>query len=264
MFSNKTGYNASTSIHVEKRGGVVGREWRDFKLLMRSVPCAVVALFAVSVVLMNLLANKELHTGLPWLALDCGFLVSWLSFLVMDMITKRFGARASIQISAFAVTCNLFVCAVLIVVKHIPGNWGAFYDFGLVEVNQALNNTFGGTWYVLFGSTVAFLASAVVNALLNAAIGRATTTSGFRHFALRSYVSTMLAQFVDNLIFALIVSYVFFGWSLQQVFFCSLAGCLMELLCEVVFSPVGYKVSKQWERDNVGSEYINRDRGVSK
>ena len=36
---------------------------KKFKLLMRSVPSAVVALFVVSVVLMNLLANKEIDTG---------------------------------------------------------------------------------------------------------------------------------------------------------------------------------------------------------
>jgi hypothetical protein len=30
----------------------------------------------------------------------------------------------------------------------------------------------------------------------------------------------------------------------------------MELLCEVVFSPVGYKVSKDWEKQKVGEQYI--------
>lgn len=250
MSTIKTG---SIANYIVEKGGA---EWRDFKLLMRSVPSAVVALFAVSVVLMNLLANKEIATGVSWLALDCGFTVSWLSFLVMDMITKRFGAKASIQISAFAAACNLLVCGVMFAVKHIPGNWGAFYDFGMVEVNQALDNTIGGTWYVLMGSTIAFLTSSVVNALINVAVGRASTFSGFVNFALRSWVSTMLAQFVDNLVFALIVSYVFFGWSMVQVITCSLTGCIMELLCEVVFSPIGYKVSEQWEEENVGNEYL--------
>ena len=90
----------------------------------------------------------------------------------------------------------------------------------------------------------------------NAAIGRASTTDGFASFALRSYVSTMIAQFVDNFVFALIVSHVFFGWSMTQVVVCSLTGCIIELLCEVVFSPIGYKVSKQWEVEHVGKEYL--------
>ena len=249
MGTNKTGLGAKLCT----KGGA---EWRSFKILMRSVPCPVVALFCVSVVLMNLLANKEVTTGWSWLVLDGGFMVSWLSFLVMDMVTKRFGAKASIQVSAFAAACNLLVAGIMLVVTRVPGNWGAFYDYGLPEVNAALNSTFGGTWYVLMGSTVAFLTSSVVNALINTAIGRASTTNGFASFALRSYVSTMIAQFVDNFVFALIVSHVFFGWSMTQVVVCSFTGCIIELLCEVVFSPIGYKVSKQWEEEHVGKEYL--------
>lgn len=248
MSTNKTGLSAK--LYTE--GGA------SFKLLMRSVPCPVVALFTVSVVLMNLLANKEIATGVSWLALDCGFTVSWLSFLVMDMITKRFGARASIQISAFAAGCNLLVALIMLGVKFIPGNWGAFYDYGLIEVNEALNDTIGGTWYVLLGSTIAFLTSSVVNALINVVVGRMTATKGFLSFALRSYVSTLIAQFVDNLVFALLVSHVFFGWSMLQVVTCSITGCIMELLCEVVFSPIGYKVAKKWEVEDVGKEYLDR------
>ena len=52
------------------------------------------------------------------------------------------------------------------------------------------------------------------------------------------------------------VSYVFFGWTLQQVILCSIAGAVMELLSEVIFSPVGYKVCKHWEKTGVGAEYL--------
>ena len=62
----------------------------DYKVLLRSIPAPTVSTFILSVVLMNLLANKEL-VSLPWLALDCGFTLSWVSFLCMDMICKRFG-----------------------------------------------------------------------------------------------------------------------------------------------------------------------------
>lgn len=249
MSTNKTGLSAK----LWKKGGV---EWSNFKMLMRSVPCSVVALYAVSVILMNLLANKSIDTGLSWFALDGGLTVSWLSFLVMDMITKRFGAKASIQISVFAMLCNLLVSAILFIVSSIPGYWGEYYTYGMVEVNQALDATFGGTWYVLMGSTIAFMSSAVVNALINSAIGRATTSSGFGNFALRSYVSTLIAQFVDNMVFSTIVSHVFFGWTMPQVITCSLTGCAVELLCEVIFSPIGFKVTKKWEEEHVGEEYL--------
>ena len=39
---------------------------------------------------------------------------------------------------------------------------------------------------------------------------------------------------------------------------CSFTGAVAELLCEILLSPVGYKVVRGWERENVGAVYINR------
>ncbi len=231
--------------------------WEDYKVLLRSIPASTVTLFIVSVIMMNLLANKEL-ISLPWLALDCGFAVSWVSFLCMDMVCKRFGARASIMVSVMALGVNLAVSLVFWLLTLTPGMWGAYYDTGLAEVNDALNATIGGTWYVVLGSSCAMLASSVVNSLLNQAIGRLEHKNTFGAFALRSYVSTGIAQFVDNLVFAIIVSHTFFGWTWLQVLTCSLTGAVAELLCEVFLSPVGYRVVRGWERENVGALYLQR------
>ena len=231
--------------------------WEDYKVLLRSIPASTVTLFIVSVIMMNLLANKEL-ISLPWLALDCGFAVSWVSFLCMDMVCKRFGARASIMVSVMALGVNLAVSLVCWLLTLTPGMWGAYYDTGLAEVNDALNATIGGTWYVVLGSSCAMLASSVVNSLLNQAIGRLEHKNTFGAFALRSYVSTGIAQFVDNLVFAIIVSHTFFGWTWLQVLTCSLTGAVAELLCEVFLSPVGYRVVRGWERENVGALYLQR------
>ena len=231
--------------------------WGDYKVLLRSIPASTVTLFIVSVIMMNLLANKEL-ISLPWLALDCGFAVSWASFLCMDMICKRFGARASIMVSVMALGINLGVSLVFWLLTLTPGMWGAYYDTGLLEVNDALNATIGGTWYVVLGSSCAMLTSSVVNSLLNQAIGRMEHKNTFGAFALRSYVSTGIAQFVDNLVFAVIVSHTFFGWTWLQVLTCSLTGAVAELLCEVFLSPVGYRVVRGWERENVGELYLQR------
>lgn len=232
-------------------------EVADYGKLLRAIPASVFTLFVVSVILMNLMANKSIDTGLSWFALDCGLLISWLSFLCMDMVTKRFGAKASVKISLLAMTINLLVCLIMFGISRVPGTWGEYYTFGLDEVNQALDNTIGGTWYVLLGSSIAFAASAVVNAVINVTVGKLLHQDNFRSFAIRSYISTMLAQFVDNLVFSLIVSHVFFGWTLLQCITCSITGCLVELLWEVIFTPFGYKIVKQWEADKVGEAYIN-------
>ncbi|MBE6041148.1 MAG: VUT family protein [Clostridiales bacterium] len=235
----------------------------DYRVLLRNVPALVVSLFIVSVIMMNLLANKELVSW-KYLALDCGFPLSWISFLCMDMICKRFGPKAAAKISVLALGINLCATLIFKILSLTPGMWGEYYSTGLTEVNDALNTTFGGTWYVVLGSSIAMLSSAIVNSLINYSVAKKLKSTGYRAFAVRSFVSTGIAQFIDNLVFALIVSYHFFGWTAVQVFFCSLTGAAMELLCEVIFSPAGYNISCKWEEDRVGQQYIEYLSGAAR
>ena len=233
------------------------KEIEDYKILLRNVPSLTVSLFVISVVTMNLMANKEIYTGLSWLALDCGFLISWLSFLTMDIVTKRFGAKAAVKLSLMAVAVNLLTCAIFFAISKIPGNWGEFYTYGEDNINLALNKTFGGSWYIVLGSVTAFIISSITNNTLNSFIGRFVSKDSFRGYAARTYISTAIGQFIDNFVFALIVSHNFFGWTLLQCVMCSIAGAIVELLCEVIFSPIGYQVCKKWEAEKVGQSYMD-------
>ncbi len=229
----------------------------DYKILLRSIPASTITVFVVSVILMNLLANKEL-VSFPYLALDCGFTLSWVAFLCQDMICKRFGPKASVKVSIMALACNLAVSLLFWLVSLAPGMWGAYYTSESLEVNAALNSTIGGSWYVVLGSSVAMLCSSFVNSHVNQFIGHLTDDGSFAKFALRSYVSTGVGQFVDNLVFALIVSYNFFGWTPVQVITCSITGALAELACEILLSPVGFRVASGWEREGVGEAYVQK------
>ena len=232
---------------------------REWKILLRSVPALFFAIFAASVIIMNLLANKSIDLPMDWLALDCGIIVSWISFLCMDIAVRHFGPKAATLLSITAVFVNLLACVIFYFAGLIGGMWSQAYVDGSEQVIcDALDQTFSGTWYVLLGSTIAFIASAIVNNLLNHAVGMAfkKNPDGFAAFACRSYVSTAIGQFTDNIVFALIVSHVFFGWTMLQCITCAITGMLVELLCEVVFSPVGFAVSRKWRRENVGTEYL--------
>jgi uncharacterized integral membrane protein (TIGR00697 family) len=233
----------------------IQREWQDLVILLRNIPSLAVSFFILSVVCMNLLANKEL-VSFEYMALDCGFTLSWFSFLCMDMICKRFGPKAAMKVSVVALFVNLCTCLFFNILSHAPGMWGEYYSTGMTEVNDALNATFSGSWYVVFGSSVAMVAAAITNSFLNYSVAKRLRIGGYRAFAARSFISTGIAQFVDNLVFALIVSYHFFGWTAAPVLICSITGAVAELLCEVVFSPIGYRVSESWENDNVGTQYL--------
>ena len=225
------------------------------KILLRSIPATVVTLFVVSVICMNLLANKTL-LQLDWIALDGGILISWLSFMCMDIITKHFGPKASTIISVHAAVINLLTCVIFFVVSAIPSNAKDYSGF---------DEIFGGTWFVLLGSTIAFLTSAVVNNLLNWSVGRMfkKNPNGRIAFMMRAYVSTFVGQFLDNLIFSLIVFTYFapifwsgFCWTTLQCIMCALTGAVAELIMEAAFSPIGYRITKKWREESVGQEYF--------
>lgn len=230
-------------------------EKEGLDILLRSVPATVVTLFVVSVICMNLLANKTL-LQLDWIALDGGILISWLSFMCMDIITRHFGPRASNRISLLACGINLLTCMIFYVASVIPSNAGDY---------SAFNSILGGTWFILLGSTVAFLASAVMNNTLNFMIGKAfkKNPNGRFAYAMRCYISTFIGQFLDNFIFSVIVFMGFaplywngFRWTLVQCAMCAFTGAVAELIMEILFSPIGYRISIHWQKNNVGCEYL--------
>lgn len=207
----------------------------------------ILTLSVLSCVGMNLLANKSIDTGLSWLALDCGILLSWLAFLSMDVATHCYGPRTATTVSLVALALNLGMVGIFFVASSIPGVWGeSFVEGSEATINLALDRTFGGTWFIILGSSIAYAVSAALNNFLNWGIGERVGNPGsFGTFALRSYISTFVAQFTDNITFALIVSRTFFGWTLLQCVTCAITGAVLELLFEVFFSPIGYRISRK-------------------
>ena len=202
----------------------------DYEILLRSVPAMVTATFILSVIFMNLFASKEILRT-EYFCCNGGLLLSWISFLCMDCICKRFGPKAATKISVLAMVVNVICSIIFWAMSAIPGNW-------------------------VLGSCTAMFLSTLVNAALNSAIGKKADNGKFLGFAARSLPSTCIAQFVDNLVFSTMVSHVFFGWNWKQVLICSFTAMVFELVLEAVFSPFGYKVSKNWEKRGVGRQYI--------
>lgn len=231
------------------------REKEETTILLRSIPATVVSLFVVSVICMNLLANKTL-VQTYWIALDGGILISWLSFMCMDIITKYFGPKASNKIAIMASAINVLTCLIFYIASIIPSQANDY---------TAFDEIFGGTWFILLGSTIAFLTSAVINNFLNWTIGKAfhNHPDGKLAYAARTYISTFVGQFMDNFIFSIIVFGFFapvfwdgFHWTVLQCATCALTGAVAELIVEIIFSPLGYRILMRWREQNVGEEYL--------
>lgn len=230
---------------IEKINNWIKLEAQETKALLKSIPVVPVILFVISVIAMNLMASK-LIVNMEWLSLDAGITISWLSFLMMDMLVKRFGPRAAIKINLFAMVINIIVMLLFTIAAVIPGDWV------LNDYATSIN------WWIIAASTLAFVVSGIVNSFLGWAIKVSfkKNPNGVAAYVTSSYVSTAIGQFVDNLVFAFAFTYWFGGLTIPAVMMFAATGAVVELICQIIFSPVGYRVAEKWRKTNVGSEYI--------
>lgn len=238
------------NLEMTKLKNWLKKEAKETRILLKCIPAPVFTLFVISIVAMNLLANK-LIVNESWIALDAGILCSWIAFLAMDIMVRRFGPKASTKIAVVGLFFNLIVAAVFALAALIPGDW-ALNDYATAT-----------SWWVIGASTAAFLVSAIANNLMYWIIRRAfkKNPEGVGAHIMSSWVSTALGQFIDNLTFALIFTLPFnasIGVSITVggLFGFAAAGAVVELICEVIFTPVGWRISERWRRQGIGIEYL--------
>ncbi|MBP5342320.1 VUT family protein [bacterium] len=229
----------------------IREKFKMMAILLRSIPTIIVVLFVITLVSMNFLAQFTI-VNLPWLALNAGISISWLSFLSLDIVSKHFGLRASNILSVIAMFLNLLFALIFLLVSKI---------LNIEELDLIL----GGQWSILLASSLAFLLSALTNNYANVFIGKKIKSNpdSAKAFMIRSYISTLLGQIIDNFMFVFLAFMVFsyipgatpVHYTLLQCIGCSIACAFIELFIEIIFSPIGYKVSKKFKENNVGQEY---------
>ena len=47
-----------------------------------------------------------------------------------------------------------------------------------------------------------------------------------------------------------------FHWTFVQCLMCALTGAVAELVMEILFSPIGYRITTRWREKAVGREYL--------
>lgn len=240
------------------------KEWLK---ILRSVPSLALALITVATVLMNILANKSI-INLPWLIQDAGILMSWVGFLVGDLLVKAFGSKNAIRVNLTCLGISLFISGLLAIVAIVPGDWSPIFDPSIntgeigSNINAAVNSVMGNVWYVIIGSAVASAVGLVVNGLTQGLlIKKIEAKHGDKYwgFFVASASSTMIGQILDNMVFAALVSVKFFGWTWHQVLVCSLCGAIVELVVELVFSPLTYKISQNWKKNGIGTAWAKQE-----
>lgn len=243
-------------------------DFKDWKMLFRSIPSIVVALFFVSIVVMNLMANKFLVSYGSYVSVTWGLILSWIPFLCSDIVTKTYGAKASIKLNIAALFINLACTLIFLLIAIVP-DWQ--YGFAVAGGFEA-GGVFRASWYVCLASSIAFIVSGILNSITNAFIGKffKKNPDSKAAFMTRAYVSTLLGQFVDNFLFIFLAFGLFAniinpaGFSVSMLLQnlgagigAGIVGAVAELVMEAIFSPIGYKICNKWRTENVGAEYFD-------
>lgn len=230
---------------------------------LRSIPSVVFALCVLANVLMNILANKSI-INLPYLVQDAGIIMSWVGFLAGDLIVRAFGTKNAIRVNITCLLLSLFVSALLLIVSFVPGEWSPVYEYAeeyADMINSSINEIIANQWYVILGSALASLVGLITNNLIQGTMLKAIIKKHGDHYIgylFASAISTIFGQFLDNLVFAAVISLHFFGWTVAQVFMCSLFGALLELVLEMIFTPITYRISLNWKKNGIGTEWIEQ------
>ena len=234
---------------MEKLKNWLKNDLHETKVLFRCLPAFPFAILCAALISMNFLANKGI-VATNWISVDAGIIVSWISFLAGDTLVKRFGPKAAIKINIAATGVQLIAILLLTLGATIP--WA-----DPSTAMQGFDSIFGAAIWPLAAGTGAFVLAIVFDSFLSKfLLTRFKNRTSFKAYAVASYGSTFVGQFLDNLLFALFFS-VWQPWcDPSSIWLMALAGAIVELICQVIFSPVGYKVASNWRKNGIGNEYI--------
>lgn len=177
--------------------------------------------YAASLIMMNVLATKSIDIGL--FTVTTGIFVSPIVFIVQDVVTELFGfkkAKDMIMLGfAMAITATLlYQLAIWVEPSVVFANQEAF--------SSVLSTT--------FRITIASLSAYTVGSLTNSKIMHQLKAKNDSLFV-RAISSTIVGQFLDNLIFAFIA---FYGvMPLSNVISMAFGGTLIEVVYEIIFYP---------------------------
>lgn len=191
------------------------------------------AVYCVFTVVQNLFEMKTLGTE-AFAFGGGGGLLSWATFMIMDISTELFGKKDTVKIYTFAGLLNLFIVAVAQIIIALPGVYP--------DQNEAFRLIFSNGIRTALASFGAFWIGNYVNMhiMLKMKEAAGEKDSKFLLFV-RAVLSTIFGQFVDNFTFATLafapIGLSAFEMTWKAILTSSCFGTFMETVNESIFVP---------------------------
>ena len=196
------------------------------------VMAVIMALFTTFTVCQNLFEMKTL--GTPNFAFGGGgVMLSWATFMLMDIATELFGKKDTMKIYTFAGLVNLLIVALAQIIIAIPGTYP--------EQNAAFAQIFSNGFRTAFASFAAFWVGNFVNMQVMLKMKSADKTGSKFMLFLRAVLSTIFGQFVDDMLFATLafapIGLSLFEMTWKDILTSSLVGVFNETVIETIWMP---------------------------
>jgi uncharacterized integral membrane protein (TIGR00697 family) len=191
--------------------------------------------YAVVLVLSNILASKIIQIGFVFL--PAAVILFPLVYIVSDVMTEVYGMRLSL----LAIRSNVFMNLLLIVITYIATKLppAPFSQ----DMQVAFERIFHFTWRIVLASMIAYYLGDWSN---SAVVSRLKVLQNGRNFPLRAWLSTVVGEGVDTLLF---ITIAFAGSIPGKVLFnMILSQYLFKITYELVCLPITTQVVKWWKR----------------
>lgn len=191
------------------------------------------AVYCVFTVVQNLFEMKTLGTE-AFAFGGGGGLLSWATFMIIDITTELFGKKDTMRIYTFAGILNLFIVVLAQIIIALPGVYP--------DQNEAFRLIFSNGVRTAFASFGAFWVGNFVNmnVMLKMKEQAGDKDSKLLLF-IRAVLSTIVGQFVDNALFATLafapIGLSAFEMTWKAIFTSSCFGTFMETVNESIFVP---------------------------
>jgi len=196
-------------------------------------------LYVVIAVMMNIFAMKALSFGTSMIICDGGLLISWGVFLISNVIVEVWGKRKTVVLVTFAAVVAFVIMLLGRLIVAIP-TLTSYQDQA-----QAFEMVFSNGPRTILASLIAFWVGNYVNVHIIhvfKTIMERRGTDNKAYFFLRAAISTLIGQFVDNILF-LSLAFAPVGLSVYEmtwhdILTAALSGTVIELVVESIFVPM--------------------------
>lgn len=194
----------------------------------------VAVVFVTALLTSNLAAQKLFQFGPA--TFTAGILVFPINYIFGDVLTEVYGFKKARRVIYMGLAANLFMALVLWIAIRLPPAAGWQLQDAFASIHSLVPR-------IVIGSVVAYVAGELANSRV---LSRLKVITAGRHLWVRTISSTIIGQFIDTVLFAVIA----FGGVLPGglIVRAIVSAWLFKVLYEAVATPLTYAVVNRLKR----------------